>query len=354
MCARKEMMDMKKWTALLLASAIALSLTACGSGESTESPGSASTGTEDIGTAVESKGLFVLDRSSGIDLSQEENLSERETYLIHVYDIIPDDAKNVDMSQFNSDYTVLLNGVNTYESSTTYGGTALNSFLLGSGYQLDREIGTVFAGDDAIRAVSAFRINANDVSDTMTAEFKIEGSDLYNCDITLEAGEIQTIHYFDEIFALEENPRSHQLAGTIYARAKAVNNGLNYFSNHGGISDGSAVLTSTVTVLSAASYEVSCSLNGSGALVLYDFNSGDTANSVEADQEALANAVAEVFPELAESAKILLEQGKLWVEQTELCANSETVTQEMQQNAYSSGVALGTAANTIIEYFEQA
>ena len=140
---------MKKWTALLLASAIALSLTACGSGESTESPGSASTGTEDIGTAVESKGLFVLDRSSGIDLSQEENLSERETYLIHVYDIIPDDAKNVDMSQFNSDYTVLLNGVNTYESSTTYGGTALNSFLLGSGYQLDREIGTVFAGDDA-------------------------------------------------------------------------------------------------------------------------------------------------------------------------------------------------------------
>ena len=102
-------------------------------------------------TAVESKGLFVLDRSSGIDLSQEENLSERETYLIHVYDIIPDDAKNVDMSQFNSDYTVLLNGVNTYESSTTYGGTALNSFLLGSGYQLDREIGTVFAGDDAIR-----------------------------------------------------------------------------------------------------------------------------------------------------------------------------------------------------------
>lgn len=345
---------MKKWTALLLASAIALSLTACGSGESTESPGSASTGTEDIGTAVESKGLFVLDRSSGIDLSQEENLSERETYLIHVYDIIPDDAKNVDMSQFNSDYTVLLNGVNTYESSTTYGGTALNSFLLGSGYQLDREIGTVFAGDDAIRAVSAFRINANDVSDTMTAEFKIEGSDLYNCDITLEAGEIQTIHYFDEIFALEENPRSHQLAGTIYARAKAVNNGLNYFSNHGGISDGSAVLTSTVTVLSAASYEVSCSLNGSGALVLYDFNSGDTANSVEADQEALANAVAEVFPELAESAKILLEQGKLWVEQTELCANSETVAQEMQQNAYSSGVALGTAANTIIEYFEQA
>ena len=52
---------MKKWTALLLASAIALSLTACGSGESTESPGSAPTGTEDIGTAVESKGLFVLD-----------------------------------------------------------------------------------------------------------------------------------------------------------------------------------------------------------------------------------------------------------------------------------------------------
>ena len=185
-------------------------------------------------------------------MSQEENLSERETYLIHVYDIIPDDAKNVDMSQFNSDYTVLLNGVNTYESSTTYGGTALNSFLLGVAISSTVRSAPSLQGMTPFGAVSAFRINANDVSDTMTAEFKIEGSDLYNCDITLEAGEIQTIHYFDEIFALEENPRSHQLAGTIYARAKAVKQRAELFFQPRRYSDGSAVLTSTVTVLSAA------------------------------------------------------------------------------------------------------
>ena len=50
----------------------------------------------------------------------------------------------------------------------------------------------------------------------------------------------------------------------------------------------------------------------------------------------------------------LLEQGKLWVERTEQCAGGGTVTQEMQQAAYDSGVALGTAANAIIAYFEQA
>lgn len=345
---------MKKWTALLTSAALVLSLAACGTGGSGETPESASGEPDQSAAAVESRGLFVLDRGGAVDLSQEENLSERETYLIHVYDIIPDTAKNVDMSRFNSDYTVQVNGVNAYDSCTTYGGEALNSFLLSSGYGLDRELGTVFAGDEPIRAASAFRINTNDVSGDMTVEFSIAGSDLYNCDMTFEGGEIQTIRCFDEIFNLEDNPREHQLASTLYARAKAVNSGLNYFSNHGGIGDSAAVLVSTVTVLSAASYEVSCGLSSSGALVLYDFASGDSANALEVDQEEVASAAAKVFPELADQAKTLLEQGKLWVERTEQCAGGGTVTQEMQQAAYDSGVALGTAANAIIAYFEQA
>ena len=80
---------MKRIAGSFLAGVLAAALTACGGGDT------AGGGTpEGAASPVESRGLFLLERTEGEAL---DDLTAQETYLIHVYDLIPDAAKNVEM-----------------------------------------------------------------------------------------------------------------------------------------------------------------------------------------------------------------------------------------------------------------
>lgn len=95
---------MRKTLALFLTVALMLSLAACGGGDT----GSNGTSGEETATSqenqsgpIQSKGLFLLERAEGEEL---DDLTAQETYLIHVYDIIPDQSKNVEMGVFESSH----------------------------------------------------------------------------------------------------------------------------------------------------------------------------------------------------------------------------------------------------------
>ena len=131
---------MKKLLALILSAALALSLVACGGGSGAGDNNTSSESNTDKTGCIVSKGLFVLEPKDGFDLTNEENLSPQEIYMIHVYDVIPDSRKNGEMSDMQYDYTVTLNDANTYESRTMAGGAAQISFVTSSNYTV-AEIG---------------------------------------------------------------------------------------------------------------------------------------------------------------------------------------------------------------------
>ena len=80
---------MKKRIALLLAAALTVPLAACGSGGQGEN------------APVQTLGWFVMEREDGVAL---DDLSDQETYLVHVYDLIPDESENAELSLFASNY----------------------------------------------------------------------------------------------------------------------------------------------------------------------------------------------------------------------------------------------------------
>lgn len=336
---------MKKTLTFLLTLSMLLTLSACGKadgGQSGETP-----------ARVVSRGLFVLDDT--LDLSGEDGLSDRETYLIHVYDILPDETQNSEMGFAASSYTITLNGVNTYETITLRGGSsmsgaAIGSFVRASRYTVDRDLGTIYGGDSPIRTISVFRINRNDIKEGATAEFTISGSDLHNSTLSFQGAEIQTISTFDDVFALEEDAQSYQLAASMYARAKAVKNALVYFQRNGGVEDEVTMMVTTVSLLSASNGELSAALTSDGGQRFLHQNTEGVATEI--DRAAAAAAVEKFFPEIADQAKVILEQGPVWVEQASLCADSATWSEENQMAAYNTALALSNAADTIIGFFE--
>lgn len=337
---------MKKTFVFLLTLSMLLTLSACGKadgGQLGETP-----------ARVVSQGLFALD--SSLDLSEEEGLSDRETYLIHVYDILPDETQNSEMSFAPSSYTITLNGVNTYETITLRGGgsmlgAAIGSFVRAARYTVDRDLGTIYGGDSPIRAISVFRVNRNDIKEGTTAEFTISGSDLHNSTLSFQGAEIQTISAFDDVFALEEDAQSYQLAASMYARAKAVKNAFVYFQRNGGVENGATLLAVSVSLLSASTGELSAALSSNGAPA-YLGSIQEEGGASQIDPNAAAAAVEQVFPEIAEAAQVILEQGPVWVEQATLCADPATWTEEAQMSAYNANVALIEAADAIISFFE--
>ena len=102
---------MKKAVSLMLAAFFLLTLAACG-GDSGEGDGQSGGAQESQSGAIQSRGLFWLERKDGEEL---DDLTAQETYLIHVYDILPDESQNVEMGVFESNYSMTMNGVNTYE-----------------------------------------------------------------------------------------------------------------------------------------------------------------------------------------------------------------------------------------------
>ena len=79
---------MKKRIALLLTAALTVPLAACGSG-----------GGKDENAPVQTLGWFVMEREDGVAL---DDLGDQETYLVHVYDLIPDESENAELSSFAS------------------------------------------------------------------------------------------------------------------------------------------------------------------------------------------------------------------------------------------------------------
>lgn len=231
---------MKKLLALILAAALVFSLAACGDSgaEGTETP---STGTGDASNtsgasgvpkqesgSIESKGLFLLEREDGVEL---DDLTAQQTYLIHVYDIHPDSMKNVEMTPFESSYTITMNGVNTYEPLhapvSYYVSDNENNaryFMLASGYAAPPEIETILAGGEAIRAVSVYAINTNDIKDDTTATFTVIGCDVYNCELNFTRNDIISVNRFDDVFQIEDNPTDYQIAASFFQRVRIICN----------------------------------------------------------------------------------------------------------------------------------
>ena len=150
---------MKKRIALLLTAALTVPLAACGSG-----------GGKDENAPVQTLGWFVMEREDGVAL---DDLGDQETYLVHVYDLIPTRAR-MPSSAPSHPLFVTLNETNTYEpwaplspwasptptTPITYGGLRLCSAL---------EIDEVPAGSDPIRCVSVYKVNTNDLTENTPA-----------------------------------------------------------------------------------------------------------------------------------------------------------------------------------------
>ena len=238
---------MRKTLALFLTVALMLSLAACGGGDT----GSNGTSGEETATSqenqsgpIQSKGLFLLERAEGEEL---DDLTAQETYLIHVYDIIPDQSKNVEMGVFESNYSMTMNGVNTYEP--LYAPTAyeidgfstpsnVDYFMLASGYAAPPELGTVLAGGEPIRSMSVYKINTNDINDDTTATFTVTSCDVYDCELNFTREDIITINRFDDVYQIEENPTDYQIAAAYFQRVRGTCNNMvsgvlfqNLFSN---------------------------------------------------------------------------------------------------------------------------
>ena len=265
---------MKKMLAFLLTLSMLLTLSACGKADGGQ--------LEETPARVVSQGLFVLDGT--LDFSGEDGLSDRETYLIHVYDILPDESQNGEMGQFSSSYTVTLNGMNTYETINPRGGydllgTAINSFVRASRYAIDRDLGTIYGGDDPIRAISVFRVNRNDITEDTAAAFTISSSGIYDCTLSFQGSEIRTVSCFDDVFALEEE--GYQLAASMYARAKAVKNALLYFQRNGGVEDEVTMMVTTVSLLSASNGELSAALTSDGGQRFLQQNAEGGATEID-------------------------------------------------------------------------
>lgn len=230
---------MKKLLKMMLTAALTLSLAACGGGDtpgvgSGEIYGSGTHRTpEKRNSLIESKGLFLLEREGGAGL---DDLNAQQTYLIHVYDIHPDSAKNVEMSPFESNYTITMNGVNEYEAlyapvtykiDSTYDlPSKIDYFMLASGYAAPPELDTILAGGEAIRAMSVYKINLNDMKDDTTAAFIVENCDVYDCELNFTRNDIISVSRFDDVFQLEDNPTDYQIAAEYFQRIRVICNNM--------------------------------------------------------------------------------------------------------------------------------
>ena len=223
------MCNMKKTVSLMLAAFFLLTLAACG-GDSGEGDGQSGSTQESQSGAIQSRGLFWLERKDGEEL---DDLTAQETYLIHVYDILPDESQNVEMGVFESNYSMTMNGVNTYEPlyapvSYSVDGYSIPSsaqyFMLSSGYAAPPELGTVLAGGGPIRAMSIYQINRNDIGEDTTAVFSVTGCGLFDCELQFDREDMTAIQRFDDIFQIEEDPTSYQIAAAYFQRVKSICN----------------------------------------------------------------------------------------------------------------------------------
>lgn len=269
--------------------------------------------------------------------------------------------KNDEMSDLNDDYTVTLNGVNTYPSRTMSGGSAQISFVASSHYTVAHKAGTIFAGGDPIRAIAVFRINKNDINENTTVKFTIEGSGIFDSSMKFSSNDIQKIDMLDKIFEIEDNPSEYQLASTIFARAIAINSAIEYLSDNGGLRN-SAVMASTIMAVEfAAKMNLSAAWDGNDNLVYYDYDSDalllspelsayvENGRIIEADE--LINAVSNTYPEILNATTKLLSATDIFLEQLAICGNPDTYTDEALQQLNSAVGDISAARDEIYNFF---
>ncbi len=351
---------MRKTLALFLTVALMLSLAACGGGDT----GSNGTSGEETATSqenqsgpIQSKGLFLLERAEGEEL---DDLTAQETYLIHVYDIIPDQSKNVEMGVFESNYSMTMNGVNTYEP--LYAPTAyeidgfstpsnVDYFMLASGYAAPPELGTVLAGGEPIRSMSVYKINTNDINDDTTATFTVTSCDVYDCELNFTREDIITINRFDDVYQIEENPTDYQIAAAYFQRVRGTCNNMvsgvlfqNLFSNG---------LTSYQGCLSYLS-----SINTYGVYSVTGFE-GFTEDFIGDDTAAVPDlpafdreAVKRIYPDLPVDA--FEDAFDSWVTNGQTALDALNASQDSGEAGELADAALNSMATygrQIIEYY---
>lgn len=352
---------MKKLLALILSAALALSLVACGGGSGAGDNNTSSESNTDKTGCIVSKGLFVLEPKDGFDLTNEENLSPQEIYMIHVYDVIPDSRKNGEMSDMQYDYTVTLNDANTYESRTMAGGAAQISFVTSSNYTVADDVGTVFAGSDPIRAIAVFRINRNDINENTTVKFTIENSGIFDSSMKFSSSDIRKIDMLDKIFEIEDNPSEYQLASTVFGRAVSIRGAVEYLSDNGGLGNSTAVILTLNAVKFAAKMNLSAAWNGDNKLVYYDYDSdtlllspessGSYVENAELEADKLIDAVSNTYPEILNATTKLLTATDIFIEQLEICSNPDTYTDDALQQLNSAIGDISSARDEIYNFF---
>lgn len=288
---------MKRILSLLLAAALMVPLAACGSGggESKEN------------APVQTLGWFLLERKAGEEL---DDLTDQETYLIHVYDILPDESENVEPSPFESSYSVTLNEANTYEPLAAPASydlsytdpTDANYFMVSCGYAAPWEIDTILAGGEPIRAMAVYRVNTNDFTDDTTGVFTVENCGALDCEIPFTAEDITTIQRFDDVFQIEENPEDYMIAAAYFQRVRSVcSNAASGYLFQNLLSNGLTSYQNSLTLIGAWTEHGVFSVTGLAGLsedFMGDMMDEETLADIEGLPAFDIEAVKRVYPDL--------------------------------------------------------
>ncbi len=287
---------MKRVNALLLAAILTISLAACSGGGKEEN------------APIQTLGWFLLERQEGEALDE---LTDQETYLIHIYDIIPDESENAEPSPFESHYSITLNEANTYEPLSAPASfdlgytdpTDANYFMVSCGYAAPWEIDTILAGSEPIRAMSVYQINSNDITEDTTGVFTVEFCGALDCEIAFTSEDITSIQRFDDVFQIEEDPEAHMIAAAYFQRVRSIcNNTVNGYLFNNLFTNGLTSYQSCLSWTDGMSKYGVYSMTGLEGMSEEFFGGEITDPEVQADIEGLPaldiEVVKSIYPDL--------------------------------------------------------
>lgn len=164
------------------------------------------------------KGVYLLNPAPEIEFISEE-VGDGKQYLITVYDIDYKGSSNQEISGWDDAVELTINDENKYEIDIpSYGN--LDDFIELSGYTTLDDIDEILGGTSkAIRVVSAFMVNSNDIKEGNKFNLKFDISEDITSEIDFEYENIKQIELLDEIFDTEDNPQAYQVARSIATRA---------------------------------------------------------------------------------------------------------------------------------------
>jgi len=318
---------MKKTLLMLLIFTMFMFLCACGNSNDTESAG-----VSNENSIIELKGTFLLEPAEELDLS-EEGLDPAQRYLLLVYDVANNSDRNEELSHRNDSITLTMNNTNSYKQLSSGSGRALKSFQENCGYAVSTDYGTLWGGSGSVRMIAAFAINGNDIKEDCMAMVQFELSDNLHKSVELMATDIQTIHWFDDVFSVEDNSDAYQVAHSIKNRvqicktaletaSQAERNGDTYTRDVNLALCGTIFSEDTLWGVSCAGYDVSSDL-----------------------PVFRADSIQTYFPELTAKIETVASSIKTMMEELEKDTPDYDSVNTAQRLAYNT-------LNEIIEYFD--